>query len=103
MSNIGDEVQVKDEVYVLHYGKGRVASRTPDDGGFNVEFPDHKVMHFSRSGCQGASARRLVFWHNPILAEPPRDKILWDGFARLAVHLYGEVAKWRAGGWPDGS
>jgi hypothetical protein len=102
MSHIGDEVRVKDEVFVLHHGKARVESRTPDDGGFNVRLAGHGVMHYSRTGCPGASTKRVVYWHDPLLIEPPRDPALWAAFVRMATVLYNDLSAWRKEGWEPG-
>ena len=77
---------------------------TPDDGGFNVRLPGGGVaMHFNRNGCQGASNKRLVYWHNPILCDPPKDPALWSAFAAMAGQLFETVTAWRKEGWGEGS
>ena len=101
MSEIGDEVQLRDEVFLLHRGKARVEARTPDDGGFILRVPGAGTMHFNRSGCQGASSRREVYWHNPFVAEPPKDPVLWAAFTRMAGELFETLKRWRREGWGD--
>ena len=103
MSDIGEEVRVKDKVHVLHNpGYATVESKT-DDGGFNVRIPGRCEMHFSRTGCQGASDKRMVYWHNPILVVPPKDPALWNAFVNMAEQLLAAVVAWRKEGWGEGS
>ena len=96
------DVTINDPVFVLGYGRGRVTSISPDNGGFMVSVPGHSPMHFNVNGCLGMSARRLVYWHDPLLVEPPRDKALWDGYKAMTAQLFAMLVGWREGGWsPD--
>ena len=101
---IGDEVRIKDKVHVLHHrGYAVVESRTPDDGGFNVNLSGQGTVHFNRDRCPGASDRRMVYWHDPLLFDPPKDPVLWNAFKAMAGQLYETLASWRKEGWGEGS
>jgi hypothetical protein len=96
-------VQQGDKVHILTYGAATVTAVLPDNGGCMVQKPGQSPMHFGPGGCLGASDRRLLFWHDPLLIEPPKDPALWSAFKGMASLLYGNLLEWKAGGWKPGA
>ena len=89
----------KEDVHILTYGDAKVAAVLPDDGGYMVQRPGLAPMHFTVGGCLGASSKRLLYYRDPIVVEPPRDKILWEAFKGMSRELFDALSRWRAGGW----
>lgn len=87
MDNHG--VAVGDKVYDVRYGAGKVAGTDPTTNSIMVDFESPKTqLVFSNTGRHGSN-RRSLFWHNPIVAPPPKDEWRWVE----VTHLMKDVVK----------
>lgn len=83
-----ETVNIGEPVYVLGMGPGIVQS-VDRTGGFSVKIKGGEVQSFSRGGYVGK--RRRVYWHNPLVMDPPKDKRLWAAYTRLATSVWNEL------------
>ena len=85
------DLHLLDSVFVMGQGYGRVAKILPD-GSFVVAVPGRGEQHFSAAGTLGSSLVRKLYYQDPIIVEPPKNKAVWLAYKRLAEALYKEVA-----------
>lgn len=78
------EVKLGDRVYVLGRGWGKVVS-VATDGSFHVSLGKGSI-HFLKGGMNGNM--QVVYWHNPLLMEPPKDAQFWYVFVEMVKDLY---------------
>jgi hypothetical protein len=81
-----------DAVFVLGQGSGKVTKELPG-GGFAAAVAGRGEQFYTDAGCVGASRDRRVYWHDPIILDPPKDAALWESWKRVALALYDEMAK----------
>lgn len=81
-----ENVAVNDRVYDVVHGYGQVVDTAFGD--IVVRFDTGVRITFDKSGSYGG-VRRL-YWHNPIVIEPPKSRPLWDTLELciLAIHSY---------------
>jgi hypothetical protein len=77
--------------YVLGYGPGTVTRVLPD-GSFVVNVPGRGERTYTSYGTFGSGPDRKVYYHNPILFEPPKDPSLWRAWKRIAIDLFGSLS-----------
>lgn len=82
----GYPVNIKDVVYVLGVGSGTVTSITAD-GGFTVRTGNGEA--FYRDGGYVGNQKR-VFWSDPMIVTPPKDRRFWRAYVRMAQLLFKE-------------
>jgi hypothetical protein len=79
----GYNVNVGDTVFILGVGRGTVSS-IADDGSFSVKI-GRGVQHFSDGGMVGNTRR--VYWHDPVLFNPPKDVNVWNTIKQAAFYI----------------
>lgn len=81
-----ENVSVGDRVYDLTQGYGNVIDLTFGD--ITVRFDNGVRITFDKTGSY-AGIRRL-YWHNPIVVEPPKSGTLWGTLKTclLAINRY---------------
>ena len=85
MSSISKEnVAVGDRVYDLTQGVGTVLDTTFND--ISVRFDNGVRITFDHTGNYGG-VRRL-YWHNPIVVEPPKDNKLWTTLVACVTPIF---------------
>lgn len=82
----GYPVNNGDVVYVLGIGSGTVTSVNVD-GGFTVR--TGKGEAFYRDGGYIGNQKR-VFWSDPFLVVPVKDRRFWRAFSHMVEQLYKE-------------
>jgi hypothetical protein len=96
------DVRLSDSVYVLGFGPGTVVRVLPGAGGFVVNVPGRGDKHFTVDGCVGVGTDRRVYFQNPIVVEPPRNKKLWDAYVDLSRRLFELIGRLdKSGDLPD--
>ena len=83
----GSPVVIGDTVYVLGIGSGFVTSVNVD-GGFTVKTGNGEA--FYRDGGYIGNQRR-VYWSDPFIIMPPKNRRLWRAFVKVAVALYAQI------------
>lgn len=84
----GYNVNVGDTVYIIGVGRGTVSS-IADDGSFSVKV-GRGVQHFSDGGMVGNTRR--VYWHDPVIMNPPKDINLWNTTKNAAAYMKDLIA-----------
>lgn len=84
----GYNVNVGDTVFILGVGRGTVSSIS-DDGSFSVKV-GRGIQHFADGGMVG-NVRR-VYWHDPVLFNPPKDANLWNTTRNAAAYMRDLIA-----------
>ena len=92
------ELTLTDSVFVLGQGSGRVVKVLPDNGGYVVAVPGRGEMHYSVSGTAGAGRDRRLYYHDPVLVDPPKDRGLWRAYSDMSLAVYGKLYKLFLGG-----
>lgn len=83
----GHPVCMGDMVYILGVGMGKVVS-TNLDGGFTVRTGNGDVYY--RDGGYLGNQRR-VYWNDPFIIVPPKNRRLWRSFVKIATILFGQM------------
>lgn len=83
----GQPVVLGDSVFVMGLGTGTVTS-VNSDGGFTVKTGTGES--FFRDGGYIGNQKR-VYWADPYIITPPKNRRLWRAFVGLAVALYEKV------------
>ena len=95
----GYPVAIGDPVYVMGIGSGVVTS-TNADGGFSVRAGAGELYY--RDGGYIGNQKR-VFWADPMILTPPKNRRLWRCFVNVASVLYSQLEKvYKLGGHGDG-
>lgn len=76
-----------DSVWVQGTGAGMVA-RVDDKGGFWVKLSGGET--YFRSGGYAGTTRR-VYWHDPILVNPPKNLKLWAAYRTMTQELFKQL------------
>jgi hypothetical protein len=73
----GAAIVVGDAVHDTLYGVGRVVELLPTNR-FRVNFPSkpHGLV-YDVNGVGVRYTRRTLFWHDPVIATPPKDSRIW--------------------------
>ena len=88
MAYLGTEqVVIDDRVFDIANGYGTVHSISKKK--FVVLFDNGRRIEFNANGSLGGTRR--IYWHDPIVVAPPRDKTKWEGFIRLIVAVLAVV------------
>lgn len=88
MATLNNEnVSVGDRVYDLTQGWGEVIDTTFNE--IAVRFDTGIRIAFDSTGHYGG-VRRL-YWHNPIVVEPPKDNSLWATLTACISAVYGHL------------
>jgi hypothetical protein len=97
------DLRLTDKVFVLGHGEGEVVRVLDSDGGYVVSVPGRGEQRFSVYGTIGGATDRRLFYHNPILVDPPKDKRFWGAYRALTYALYNALVSMRENGrMPDG-
>ena len=72
----GEQVVLNDRVFDIANGYGTVHSLSTKK--FVVLFDNGRRIEFNADGSLGGVRR--IYWHDPIVVAPPRDKSKWDKF-----------------------
>lgn len=83
----GQPVCIGDVVYILGIGAGTVIS-TNIDGGFTVRTGNGDVYY--RAGGYLGNQRR-VYWNDPFIVIPPKNRRMWRAFVKIATILFGQM------------
>ena len=83
----GSPVMIGDIVHVLGIGSGTVTS-VKKDGGFSVRTGNGEAYY--RTGGYIGNQRR-VFWADPVIILPPKDRRLWRAFVKVSRALYEQL------------
>ena len=77
------DITVGDKVYDLEYGYGDVVEIT--DAGIHVRLNSlgRKKLYDSRGMRRGAKTR-VLYWHDPVITNPPKDKARWNLVTKVA-------------------
>lgn len=84
----GSPVYIGDTVHVLGIGSGMVIAVNAD-GGFTVRTGRGETT-FRDGGYIGN--QRRVYWADPLIVTPPKDRRLWRAYVTVAQHLYDQAA-----------
>lgn len=84
----GYPVELGDTVYVLGIGTGNVVA-VNNDGGFTVRTGNGEAYY--RSGGYVGNQRR-VYWADPMIVVPPKNRRLWRAFVKVAQVLFSQVS-----------
>lgn len=79
-----ENVSVGDKLYDIVYGYGEVTSLQYGD--ITVLFNKKQRIVFDHSGSLGG-VRRL-YWHNPVVVEPPKNSSLWGVLVACIKPIY---------------
>lgn len=71
----GADVRIKDSVYDVAYGAGKV-THLADNGGITVRFGDGREAGYVE-GRTPRFPQRTLYWQNPIVAVPPKSMRRW--------------------------
>ena len=94
----GSPVAIGDSVYVLGIGSGTVTSVNVD-GGFTVRAGSGEA-YYRDGGFIGNQKR--VFWADPLIITPPKNRRLWRAFVQIATLLFAKVEEvYQYGGHDD--
>lgn len=69
-----ENVSIDDRVYDIIHGYGSVIDTTFNE--IAVRFDTGVRIAFSSDGSYGGIRR--LYWHNPIIVDPPKDSKLWE-------------------------
>lgn len=70
------QIRVGDTVYDLEYGSGKVHEVT--DAGIHVYLSSmQRKKLYNEQGMRRGAKRRVLYWHDPITAIPPKDAAKW--------------------------
>lgn len=84
MATINNEiVSIGDSLYDITHGYGKVINIVFDE--IVVKFKNGLVINFDRDGNYGG-VRRL-FWHNPVVTEPPKNIDTWEALIKCIQAL----------------
>lgn len=72
----GYDAQVGDKVYDVAFGSGKV-DHLGDNGSISVRFGDGRTAGYNGGRTRRFTVRTL-YWHNPVVAAPPKDTVLWE-------------------------
>lgn len=78
------EPHVGDDLYDIQLGYGKLTTLEPS-GGFVLTFSGGRTLRYSRGGYVGTSRR--VYWANPVIIEPSRDRAYWAEFTKLVREM----------------
>lgn len=94
----GYPVSIGDTVFVMGIGSGSVVSVNAD-GGFTVRTGTGDA-YFRDGGYIGNQKR--VYWEDPFIITPPKNRRLWRAFVQMANSLFSQVDTiYRLGGHTD--
>lgn len=94
----GYPVLIGDTVHVLGIGSGQVVS-VNSDGGFTVRTGAGDA-YFRAGGLIGN--QRRVYWADPMIITPPKNRRFWRTFVNLATVLYNQLdTVLKMGGWGE--
>lgn len=79
----GHEVKVGDLVIDLILGGGTVEELTSNNS-MRVAFEGGRVFSFDDGVRTNSGQRRTLFWHDPVIVQPPKDAAVW-GAVRSAI------------------
>ena len=77
------EVKRSDIIYDILNGRGNVA--TVDTNSIEVLFDNGRRMTFDATGH--LNGVRRLFWHNPIMIDPPKSPEQWGYIQNLVVNV----------------
>lgn len=77
-------INLNDSVYDLVYGVGSVTSVT--DTVISVKFKNGRTLSYDVGGR--INGIRRLFWHDPLIIAPPKNKRIWDTFRRIVLDVY---------------
>lgn len=83
----GYPVNIGDVVYSLGVGTGTVTAVNAD-GGFSVKHGNGEVYY--RDGGYIGNKKR-VYWADPLIIVPPKDRRVWRAFCKIVVSLWGQL------------
>lgn len=89
----GSPVNIGDAVYVLGIGSGTVTA-IQNDGGFTVKTGSGSA-HYRDGGYIGN--QRRVYWTDPFILDPPKNRRLWRAFVKVVLMLYSQFTVLSAG------
>jgi hypothetical protein len=92
------QLELKDSVYVLGVGLGKVVRVLPDNGGYVVKVPGKGSQHYTVDGTVGSSTIKRLYYHDPIMVEPPKDERFWNLFKKLSLSIYERLVRLYMGG-----
>lgn len=81
----GKAVSVGDRVYDKNNGYGRIVDVERDQS-FTVQFSKTGNKRFSQGGHFGKERR--VYWHDPMIVDPMKNKALWTAFCTITKVIY---------------
>ena len=85
MPTINKEIiKMNDIVYDISNGRGKVVALT--DSTIEVKFDDGRRISFSPGGYL-FGVRRL-FWHNPLVIDPPKGLNEWEYARKVVITTY---------------
>ena len=85
MASISNEnVAIGDTVYDVTQGSGTVVSTMFNS--IQVKFKNGVSINYDDTGHY-AGVRRL-YWHNPVVLEPPKDRALWDTLSPIITSIH---------------
>lgn len=88
MAYLGSEqVVLNDRVFDIANGYGTVHSISTKK--FVVLFDNGRRIEFNGDGSLGGTRR--IYWHDPIVIAPPRDKEKWKGFIKIIAAVLAVV------------
>ena len=86
----GQDVQVQDYVHDLLEGKGRVIVAT--DSEIIVRFSNSRTYSYNSAGSRVGNVPSrlppLLYWHNPIVVNPPKKMSNWDALKELFLKAH---------------
>jgi hypothetical protein len=62
-------------------------------GGFIIKLNTSDERHFTAAGTVGSGTERRLYYHDPIVVEPPKSGALWKTYKTLTQALYAELIK----------
>lgn len=77
------EVKVGDTMFDIIHGKGKVVSLMFNE--IKLRLDKGITFAYTKDGYSGG-VRRL-YWHSPIMIEPPKDKKKWDALSDVMLTL----------------
>lgn len=94
----GYPVLIGDTVHILGIGAGQVVSVNAD-GGFTVRTGSGDAYY--RDGGFIGNQRR-VYWADPMIVVPPKNRRLWRAFISVATVMYKQLETvLKMGGWDE--
>jgi hypothetical protein len=85
------DLKPKDNVFVVGFGYG-IVKNVLEDKSFQVLL-GATVRQFTPDGRLGGTGAQRVYYHDPMIVNPPKSVHLWNTYKALSIKLFEELSK----------